>query len=53
MVQHVARNVGQFGWLLYNERIDAFVAAGAALILFGNMLNLPRRRPKAADLATS
>lgn len=31
------------GFLLYQERIDMFTAAGAALILFGNLLNLPRR----------
>ena len=31
------------GFLLYSERIDLFTAAGAALILFGNLLNLPRR----------
>lgn len=31
------------GWLLYSEQIDAWVAAGAALILFGNLLNLQRR----------
>jgi drug/metabolite transporter (DMT)-like permease len=41
------------GWLLYSERIDVFVAAGAALILLGNMLNLQRRRPKPAEIATS
>jgi drug/metabolite transporter (DMT)-like permease len=31
------------GWLLYQEQIDVFTAAGAALILMGNLLNLPRR----------
>lgn len=31
------------GWALYNEGIDIWVAAGAALILFGNLLNLQRR----------
>ena len=31
------------GWLLYSEQIDIFTAAGAALILLGNLLNLPRR----------
>lgn len=36
------------GWLLYSEQIDLFTAAGAALILTGNLLNLPRRRSKAA-----
>jgi drug/metabolite transporter (DMT)-like permease len=28
------------GWLLYSEGIDVFTAAGAALILTGNLLNL-------------
>lgn len=28
------------GWLLYSEGIDVFLVAGAALILFGNVLNL-------------
>jgi drug/metabolite transporter (DMT)-like permease len=28
------------GWLVYSEKIDAYVAAGAALILVGNLLNL-------------
>ena len=28
------------GWLVYTERIDLLTAAGAALILVGNMLNL-------------
>ena len=28
------------GWLLYHEQIDVFTAAGAALILAGNLLNL-------------
>jgi drug/metabolite transporter (DMT)-like permease len=28
------------GWLLYKEQIDVFTAAGAALILAGNLLNL-------------
>ncbi len=32
------------GWLLYAERIDAYTAAGAALILVGNLLNLQRRK---------
>lgn len=39
------------GWLLYHERIDVFVALGAALILFGNLLNLQRRPPKPAEVA--
>jgi drug/metabolite transporter (DMT)-like permease len=28
------------GWLGYSEKVDAYVAAGAALILAGNLLNL-------------
>jgi drug/metabolite transporter (DMT)-like permease len=28
------------GWLLYSEGIDVFLAAGASLILFANLLNL-------------
>jgi drug/metabolite transporter (DMT)-like permease len=32
------------GWLLYNEQIDVWTAAGAILILAGNLLNL-RARP--------
>jgi drug/metabolite transporter (DMT)-like permease len=28
------------GWLLYSERLDGFTVLGAALILFGNLLNL-------------
>ncbi|MGE3306177.1 MAG: DMT family transporter [Rhizobiaceae bacterium] len=34
------------GFLLYSEQIDAWVAGGAALILFGNLLNLQRRQAK-------
>lgn len=35
------------GWALYQERIDVFTAAGAALILGGNLLNIQRRsRPE-------
>lgn len=36
------------GWLLYKEQIDVFTAGGAALILMGNLLNLPRRSAKIA-----
>ncbi len=36
------------GWLLYKEQIDVFTAGGAALILMGNLLNLPRRSAKMA-----
>ncbi|MGB3539130.1 MAG: DMT family transporter [Mesorhizobium sp.] len=39
------------GWALYNEQIDIFTAAGAALILTGNLLNIQRRRPKPAEAA--
>ena len=28
------------GWLVYSEKVDVYVAAGAALILVGNLLNL-------------
>ena len=41
------------GWLLYSEGIDIFTAIGAALILFGNLLNLQRRPPKPAEVAAS
>ncbi|MCX8282375.1 DMT family transporter [Phyllobacterium sp. 0TCS1.6C] len=35
------------GWLLYAEQIDIYTAAGAALILCGNALNLKNRKPPA------
>jgi len=41
------------GWLLYSEQIDAFTAGGALLILMGNMFNLQRRAPRAAEVAAS
>jgi drug/metabolite transporter (DMT)-like permease len=41
------------GWLLYQERIDAFTAAGALLILMGNLLNLQRKSAKPAEVAAS
>ncbi len=41
------------GWLLYSEQIDIYTAAGAALILMGNLLNLQRRAPKPAEAAAS
>lgn len=41
------------GWMLYNEQIDMFTAAGAGLILMGNLLNLQRRTPKPAEVAAS
>ncbi len=40
------------GYLLYSERIDLFTAIGAALILAGNLFNLPRRA-REPELATS
>jgi len=41
------------GWLLYHEQIDAFTAGGALLILLGNLLNLQRKAPQPAEMATS
>ncbi|CAN7625260.1 DMT family transporter [Mesorhizobium amorphae] len=41
------------GWLLYHEQIDAFTAGGALLILLGNLLNLQRKPPRAAEVAAS
>ena len=43
------------GWLVYNERIDAFTVAGAGLILVANLLNLrrPTTAPKDPRMATS
>ena len=41
------------GWLLYQEQIDAFTAAGALLILMGNLLNLQRKSAKPAEIAAS
>ncbi|MBZ9677159.1 DMT family transporter [Mesorhizobium sp. ES1-1] len=41
------------GWLLYQEKIDAFTAGGALLILMGNLLNLQRRPVKPAEIAAS
>lgn len=42
------------GWLLYRERIDVFTAAGALLILAGNVVNLrkPSRVSQPADVET-
>lgn len=36
------------GWALYSEHIDMLTAVGTALILLGNLINLPRRarRPR-------
>lgn len=36
------------GWLLYSERLDAWTVLGAALILFGNLLNLKPTAPAPA-----
>jgi drug/metabolite transporter (DMT)-like permease len=33
------------GWLLYSEQLDAWTVLGAALILFGNLLNLKPTGP--------
>lgn len=33
------------GWLLYSERLDTLTVLGAALILFGNLLNLKPAAP--------
>ena len=41
------------GWLLYHEQIDIFTAGGAVLILAGNLLNLQRKAPQPAEIATS
>ena len=35
------------GWLVYAERVDLFTALGAALILFGNLLNLKEAKQRA------
>lgn len=40
------------GYLLYAETIDIYTAAGALLILFGNLFNL-RRKAKEPEVATS
>ena len=40
------------GFLLYSERIDAFTAIGAALILAGNLFNM-QRRAREPEVATS
>lgn len=36
------------GWMLYSERLDTWTVLGAALILFGNLLNLKPPAPVAA-----
>jgi drug/metabolite transporter (DMT)-like permease len=40
------------GFLLYSERIDAFTAIGAALVLTGNLFNM-QRRAREPEVATS
>jgi drug/metabolite transporter (DMT)-like permease len=40
------------GFLLYSEQIDIYTAAGAGLILAGNLFNL-RRRAREPEIATS
>ena len=37
------------GWALYAERVDLLTVLGVVLILSGNLLNLRRQRPEAAD----
>ncbi len=41
------------GWLLYAERLDAWTVFGAALILFGNLLNLKPSAPAPARRAVN
>ena len=41
------------GWLLYSERLDAWTVFGAALILFGNLLNLKPAPPVPATGAVN
>jgi drug/metabolite transporter (DMT)-like permease len=41
------------GWLLYSERLDAWTVFGAALILFGNLLNLKPIVPAPAARAVN
>jgi drug/metabolite transporter (DMT)-like permease len=36
------------GWLLYQEGLDLFTAAGATLIVAGNLLNVQRRQARPA-----
>ena len=40
------------GFLLYNESIDVFTAAGSALILTGNLFNI-QRKARTPEIATS
>jgi drug/metabolite transporter (DMT)-like permease len=40
------------GWLIYAERLDLFTVVGAALILFGNLLNLRAPSPAPARAGT-
>jgi drug/metabolite transporter (DMT)-like permease len=39
------------GWLLYKEGFDLFTAAGAMLIVAGNLLNVQRRPARSAAIA--
>ena len=41
------------GYLLYSERIDVVTALGAALILFGNLLNLQRSKASTPAMANT
>ena len=41
------------GWLLYSERLDAWTVFGAALILFGNLLNLKPAEPVSSARAVN
>ncbi|MCV0397025.1 MAG: DMT family transporter [Rhizobiaceae bacterium] len=40
------------GWAMFSERLDMLTAAGAALILAGNLVNIQRRRPEAVPPET-
>ncbi|MHA6684317.1 DMT family transporter [Mesorhizobium sp. A556] len=37
------------GWLVYSEQVDMLTAAGAMLILMGNLLNIQRRKRAAVE----
>lgn len=41
------------GWLIYSENVDVFTVTGAALILFGNLVNLRRRAIKPDEAAAA
>ena len=38
--------MAMIAWLLYNEPLEAWLFAGAALILLGNLLNLRKKAAK-------